>query len=78
MNVPFIGFQNFIVLSAEPLAISPFCKTVLAKTYSVCPFKVLFNVPFIGFQISIVLSAEPLAKSPFYKTVNAKQIQYVH
>jgi hypothetical protein len=54
-----------IVLSPELLAKSPFCKTVLAETPEVCPFKVLFNVPFIGFQILIVLSAEPLAKSPF-------------
>jgi hypothetical protein len=55
----------FINLSPELLAKSPFCKTVLAETPEVCPFKVLFNVPFIGFQILIVLSAEPLAKSPF-------------
>ena len=70
-NVPLIGFQIFIVLLAEPLAKSPFCKSVNAKTPEVCPFKVLFNVSFIGFRIFIVLLAEPLATSPFCKNVNA-------
>ena len=51
----------FIVLSAELLAKSPFCKTVNAETPEVCPFKVLLNVALIGFLIFIVLSAEPLA-----------------
>jgi hypothetical protein len=59
------------VLSYEPLAKSPFCKTVNAITSELCPFKVLINVPFIGFQIFILLSQELLTKSPFCKTVNA-------
>ncbi len=62
----------FIDLSAEPLAKSPWCKTVNAKTPEVWPFKVLFDVSSIEFQIFIVLPAEPLAKSPFCKTVIAR------
>jgi hypothetical protein len=42
---PSIGFPIFIVLSAEPLAKSPYCKTVKALILLVCPFKVSYNDP---------------------------------
>jgi hypothetical protein len=49
-----MGFQIFIDVSPEPLAKSPFCKTVNAITLLVCPFKVIFNVPKGAFVVVVL------------------------